>query len=285
MACAGAAAAAPGDRWMPSECLVCLNCTEACRREGLAFAWGGPWAREPAVEGLDLSKRALVGSAVGGLLGLGLMRITPQARATMPRAERFVFNPDLVRPPGARAERDFLQRCTACGLCMKVCPTGGLQPAWAEAGLEGIWTPRLVPAIGYCVYSCNQCGQVCPTEAIRPLPLAEKQQVRIGLARFDTTRCIPYAYGRECIVCEEVCPLPKKAIYAVETDVTRGDGSVVRLKQPRVDPELCTGCGNCEYACPYKDQPAVRVFSANESRHPKTNQPILPATGNGGDPH
>ena len=71
-----------------------------------------------------------------------LMRLGPQARGKR-------YNPDLVRPPGARSEKEFLARCTACGLCMKVCPTGGLQPALAEAGLEGIWTPRLVPRIGY----------------------------------------------------------------------------------------------------------------------------------------
>jgi ferredoxin len=277
-ACAGGAAAAPGDRWMPTECLVCLGCGAACRREGLGFDWSMPLTREPEVERLDLSKRALAASAVGGVIGLGLMRITPQARGS-------VFHPDLIRPPGSRAEREFLQRCLACGLCFKACPTGGLQPAWSEAGLEGLWTPRLVPAIGYCDFTCNLCGQVCPTEAIRPLPLDEKQKTRIGLARFDTTRCIPYAYGRECIVCEEHCPLPKKAIYAVETEVTLRDGTKVTLKQPRIDPELCTGCGNCEYVCPFKDRPAVRVYSANESRHPKTNQPILPSSGGGADPY
>ena len=55
---------------------------------------------------------------------------------------------------------------------MKVCPTSGLQPALAEAGLEGIWTPILKPRLGYCDYGCNACGQVCPSGAIPPLPLA-----------------------------------------------------------------------------------------------------------------
>jgi len=50
----------------------------------------------------------------------------------------------------------------------------------------------------------------------------------------------------------------------------------VVLKQPYVDPDLCTGCGICEAKCVFKDRPAVRVTSANESRHPD-NQPILPA--------
>jgi MauM/NapG family ferredoxin protein len=213
------------------------------------------------VESLDLSKRAMFGSVLGGVVGMCMMRISPQARGS-------VFNALLLRPPGARAERDFLQRCTACGLCMKVCPQGALQPAISEAGLEGVWTPRLVPALGYCEYTCNLCGQVCPTEAIQPLPLEQKQQTRIGLASFDTTRCIPYAYGHDCMVCEEHCPIPDKAIYFTEVDMVQRDGSVRKVKQPRVDPEKCIGCGICEHVCPYRDGPAIRVMSANETRHP-----------------
>lgn len=50
---------------------------------------------------------------------------------------------------------------------MKVCPTNALHPALAEAGPEGVWTPVLVPRIGYCEYYCSLCTQVCPTGAIR----------------------------------------------------------------------------------------------------------------------
>ena len=34
------------------------------------------------------------------------MRVSPQARAS-------VYNPALIRPPGARPEREFLKRCIA----------------------------------------------------------------------------------------------------------------------------------------------------------------------------
>jgi formate hydrogenlyase subunit 6/NADH:ubiquinone oxidoreductase subunit I len=156
---------------------------------------------------------------------------------------------------------------------MKVCPQGALHPAIGEAGLEGVWTPRLVPSLGYCDYTCNLCGQICPTEAIQPLPLEQKQHTSIGLASFDTTRCIPYACGRECMVCEEHCPIPDKAIFFVEVDSPQRDGSVQRIKQPHVDPEKCIGCGICEHVCPYHDGAAVRVRSANESRNPE-NHPV-----------
>jgi ferredoxin len=261
---------------MPAECLGCLNCVQSCPRGSVRFTFAGPWRRAPGVEHVGLDRRGLLGAALGGLAGLCLLRITPQARGK-------TFTDALIRPPGTRPEREFLQRCTACGMCMKVCQTGGLQPALTEAGLEGLWTTRLVPRIGYCDYNCNLCGQVCPTEAIQPLSVEEKQQVRIGLAAFDTSRCIPYAYSRDCMVCEEHCPIPDKAIYFVEVEIQQRDGGgPKRVKQPHVYPEKCTGCGICENKCPFKDGPAVRVYSANESRQPE-NQPILPSAGGAGE--
>jgi Pyruvate/2-oxoacid:ferredoxin oxidoreductase delta subunit len=166
---------------------------------------------------------------------------------------------------------------------MKICPTGGLQPALTEAGLEGLWTPKLTPQVGYCDYECNRCGQVCPTQAIRPLSLADKKQTRIGLAFIDISRCLPFAFGTPCLVCEEHCPVPEKAIeLRAHAGGGRGRGrgrsgggdGAAELLYPHVVPDRCTGCGICENVCPFKERPAVYVTSANESRHP-ANQPIL----------
>jgi formate hydrogenlyase subunit 6/NADH:ubiquinone oxidoreductase subunit I len=78
------------------------------------------------------------------------------------------------------------------------------------------------------------------------------------------------------MVCEEHCPIPDKAIYFVEVEIEDREGQRKTIRQPRVDPDLCIGCGVCESACPYMDRPAIRVSSANETRNPD-NQPILPA--------
>lgn len=273
MACHGAAAAKPGHEWKPAECFGCLNCTDSCGRDALAFRLVWPWRRKQPGEGIDLSKRATMGVAVGGLVTLAMLRANPLARGLDTETR---YNPALLRPPGARPEREFLQRCTACGLCMKVCRTGGLQPALTEAGLEGLWTPRLVPRIGYCDHDCNLCGQICPTEAIRSLAIEEKQHTKIGLASLDASRCIPYAYGRECMVCEEHCPVPDKAIHFLEVEIRDRNGQAVLLKQPHVDPDLCIGCGVCEHVCVYQDQPAIHVFSTNETRHPR-HESVAPA--------
>jgi len=264
-------AAEPYGKVKVAECMVCLNCIEACPRGALSYELLPP--REASDESFDLARRRWIGAAVSGVVAVPLLRASDGVE---PRPD-----PRRIRPPGALDEPGFLGRCLKCGACMKVCPTGGLQPAFTEAGLEGLWTPILVPRLGYCESGCVLCTTVCPSGAIRPLALEEKQgkppeiePVRIGSARFDKGRCLPWAYDTECIVCEEVCPTAKKAIYFKEQAVTARDGSPKTLKQPYVDLTLCTGCGTCEARCPVFDGPAVHVTSVGETRSAK-NRIIL----------
>ena len=157
---------------------------------------------------------------------------------------------------------------------MKVCPTNALQPAKWEAGPDGLWTPMLVPKIGYCEYYCSLCSQVCPTGAIEELTVEAKTQVKIGTAWIDKNRCIPWKFGDPCIVCEEHCPVSPKAIKMVEVDVLQPDGSIKKPKVPVIDTQLCIGCGICENKCPVVDQPAIYVTSIGETRSEK-NQFLL----------
>jgi formate hydrogenlyase subunit 6/NADH:ubiquinone oxidoreductase subunit I len=144
-----------------------------------------------------------------------------------------------------------------------------------------LWSPILIPRIGYCENSCVLCSQVCPTGAIRHITLDEKNgdppetpPVRIGSAAFNKGRCLPWAYDTECIVCEEVCPTATKAIYFKEETVTLRDGSQKTLKRPYVDLTYCVGCGICEARCPIVDSAGVRVSAANESRTSKSSMAL-----------
>ena len=137
-----------------------------------------------------------------------------------------------------------------------------------------------MPRIGYCEYNCSLCGQVCPTGAIERLPRERKVAVKIGLAQFDRSRCLPWAYATACIVCEEVCPIPGKAIWYEVVQGKDRKGHLLELKQPRVDTEKCTGCGICETRCPVVDRPAVFITSIGESRS-RQNQLILGSGGYG----
>jgi polyferredoxin len=232
----------------PSECTMCLECLKACPRGGVTFAARLAPARWNSY---DPNRRQVLASAAVAVAGVGALRSELAARRD---------SPHLIQPPGAR-ENDLLSKCIRCGLCGQACPTHAIQPAIAEAGVAGFWTPLLVPRAGYCDYSCNACGQVCPVQAIPPLSLEQKRTQVIGWAYIDTTRCIAWADHTPCIVCEEMCPLPGKAITLLEGRAQEPDGTTRAVQLPQVNRDLCIGCGICEYKCPVNGQSAIRVFS------------------------
>ena len=267
--CQGGDDPIPGAKWRKAECHLCLNCVADCPHGGLRFRFFP--TQHDAIDAPDLRRRQLV---TGALAGLALVPVLRAERETHP-----------LRPPGALEESAFLARCIRCGECLKACPNNALQPAWSEAGVQGLWTPVLVPRVGYCAASCTLCGAVCPTGAIWEFSAREKgwagdrnaedaPPIRIGTAFYDRGRCLPWAMATECIVCEEWCPTSPKAIYLRSAEVAAADGSVQTVRQPYLDPRQCVGCGACEFACPVRGQPAVYVTSVGESRSP-TNQMLL----------
>ena len=268
----------------PGECTVCYDCIVSCPRNGIGFRWH--W--DPVWREYDPSRRAALLSL--GVSAAGVALINTSAQAGNP-------DPHLVRPPGALDasldESAFLSRCIRCGACIKVCPTAGLQPSGLdEVGLKGLWTPHLVPRLGQCDYGCHACGQVCPSGAIRPLPLAVKQLTVIGRAYIDTNRCLPWADNIPCAVCEEMCPVPDKAIILTAGEGQAGGegtqgqghgqgqgqghgrgggaGAVLGESAPRpvVISTRCIGCGLCETRCPLNGESAIRVYSPNEPPPP-----------------
>jgi polyferredoxin len=264
-------AANPDGQVLGSECMLCLNCTTGCKQGALAYTFLP--APGTTRDGVDLSRRRAAQALAAGVVAVPLARASD---GVGPRP-----HPLRIRPPGAVDEEEFLGRCLKCGACMKVCPTGGLQPALVEAGWEGLWTPVLVPRLGHCEHACVLCSHVCPTRAIAPLTVEQKvgtptvhEAVRIGSAAIDRGRCLPWANDTPCIVCEEVCPTSPKAIHYKVVEVKTRDGSVKRLQQPVVDLTLCVGCGTCEARCPVFDLPAIRVTSVGETRSPR-NRVIL----------
>jgi MauM/NapG family ferredoxin protein len=228
----------------PTRCQLGLECADTCPEGAVHFGLRG----RKTVH--DPSRRALL-KAGGVALAGGFFLFT-----SLPRSERNVY---LVRPPGARPENRFLGLCSRCGQCMKVCPTNVIQPAVFTAGLEGIMTPRMDFERGYCDYSCNECGKVCPTGAIQPLVLALKRTTVIGRAYIDKNRCLPWADATNCLVCQELCPTPEKAIVFVEETAASPAGGLVALKRPVVVAERCIGCGICENNCPVGHEAAIRV--------------------------
>ena len=237
-------------------CNLCHECVQKCPREIISFGFS---STDKTKHRLNLSRRKFIGAALLGCLLPSVKGVTVQAKTP---------DPLLVRPPGALPEKDFLQRCVRCAECIQVCLGNALQPSLFQAGLDGVFSPVLVARTGYCEFNCTLCGQVCPSGAIRQLTIEEKHQFKIGHAWFDKNICLPYAKGVPCMVCEEHCPIPNKAIRFKEVDIESDDGQKLTVKQPYVVDELCIGCGICETKCPLPGRSAVYVTSAGEHRHP-----------------
>jgi len=231
----------------PAECTLCLKCVENCPTHAIALHQQTEPAK-PELEGL--TRRQVLGSFGVMLAGVALLRLAPLLRGSDQRR---------LRPPGS-SEDDMMKKCIRCGVCVSNCPTRAIHPSEPGADADGTWTPMLVPRLGYCAYTCSTCGQVCPTGAIPNLLLPEKQQAVIGKAEIDENRCIPWAEGLNCIVCEEMCPLADKAIVLDDITVSDSDGSEMVLRRPVVIRERCIGCGICENKCPLKGEAAIRVY-------------------------
>lgn len=245
---------ANGHRSDPAECIVCLDCAVDCPlpgRDGPGFRWRvRPWRPAPR-QAYDPTRRQVLAALGAGAVGVALAGVEPitlRQPATM------------IRPPGA-VPADLAARCIRCAACIRVCPTQGLQPSLFEGGVQNVATPRLVPRLGFCDFGCNACGQVCPSGAIPELALEVKQRTVIGLARVDRDRCLPWAYGVACIVCEESCPVADKAIELEDLAGTDGEGEPTVLQRPRVVKERCIGCGVCEAKCPMGGEAAIRVYA------------------------
>ncbi len=221
------------------DCISCFQCLE-CPPEAVSFHFSPP--KWETVNGVDLSKRYALGSLAFGFVSALVIKANPL------QSESGLKNNRLIRPPGSLPEEKFVSVCTGCGECLKVCPNNALQSTLLEAGLSGLYTPRLVPRIGYCEEFCNYCGRICPTEAIRHLPIEEKRLIQMGVAHINKTRCIAWDTEKICLVCNEQCSY--QAIV--------GDDK----KRPIVKEEKCTGCGICEHKCPVDGEAAIVVYAS-----------------------
>lgn len=242
-----------------TDCTLCQTCGGVCPTQAIKFVerWNtvelkvlnDPPTGETAIGRRGfLSLAAGTAAAVAGAAGLSATTKLFGANLADPNAPR------PVRPPGSVPEREFLEMCIRCGECYKACPNNVLQPLAFQQGLEGLWTPAVAADFAGCESSCNACGQVCPTGAIRALPLEEKKVARMGLAIVNQSTCLPYAGREPCQLCVDECVAA--GYHAIEfTRVgTQMDELGAPIEEsgfvaPVVRADLCVGCGLCQTRC------------------------------------
>jgi ferredoxin-type protein NapF len=230
------------------ECIQCRTCADVCPQNAVSFS---PARANSRLGGefspVDVSRRGFLYSFTGGLTLSFLAERTPIAPL---RGKR-----QLVRPPGALPEEEFLQTCIRCGECLKSCITNTLQPCLWEGGLTGLWTPKLETRYAACEQNCHVCGKVCPTQAIRSVSLEEKNHAKIGTAILRKEMCLVWAEDKICLICDEICPYNAIVFRTI-------DG----FRRPVVIPSRCNGCGWCEVKCPVKGDSAIVVVPHGEIR-------------------
>jgi polyferredoxin len=215
-----------------SRCVGCFNCLNACskatisyqRRRGQTHA--NKWS--PA-------RRGFIFGSVAAAAGFFALNANIRTFLGIHAAQA---NPP-VTPPGSINTTRFTQACTACSLCVSVCPTQVLTPTFMHFGVSGLLQPKMNYEKSFCEYECNVCGKVCPTGAILALPLDEKKLTQIGEAELLKDVCVVFVDHQNCGACGEVCPT--HAIRFVDKE---------NILYPEVDKQYCIGCGACQLACP-----------------------------------
>ena len=257
--CKAACIDADSKRVDHAACVACFNCITACPTVGLKYAGlGGRLVPAREKKAPDPSRRRFMSGTMTAVVGA----FTVPADSAMIRAAQAGIGTRPVTPPGSIGIDHFSGRCTACHLCVSVCPTQVLRPALFEYGLAGILQPRMDYWTNYCTYDCVLCSTVCPSGAILPLTQDAKKDVQIGTARFVKEDCIVETKKKDCGACSEHCPT--KAVHMVPYGA---------LMLPELTNELCVGCGACEHACPTTPRKAIFVLASDEHGHAK--RPVI----------
>jgi ferredoxin-type protein NapF len=244
-----------------SRCVECFDCLKSCPDKALVY---GLISFKKKEEPTDENKRkVIIGSALF-LLGLSQRSAGQNKTAPVPKKASTVKEnrTSAVCPPGSASISNFTGKCTACSLCIGVCPNNVLQPSFREYGYAGMMQPRMDYHMSFCTYECIKCLEICPTGALLPLSLDAKKLTQLGKAVFIKDNCIVKTEKTACGACSEACPT--KAVHMIPFEG--------KLVIPETKDEICIGCGHCEFACPTK--PYKAIFVNGNPVHTTAKKPV-----------
>lgn len=243
-----------------SRCVACMNCMEKCHRDAIRyqFQYVQSGTKKSAVtEQPDAGRKGFLSFTM-------LMAASALKSQIIPKATDIKMDGGLaelpdkkspnrmtpITPAGSQSAWHMKRHCTACQLCVTVCPNNVLRPSISP---DTLMQPTMSFERGYCRPECIKCAEVCPTGVFHKISKEEKSSTQIGHAVWRRGHCIPIADGQACDNCERHCPV--NAIIMVPSVA----GDVNSLKIPAINEELCIGCGACEYLCPSRPLSAIYV--------------------------
>ena len=249
-----------------SRCVACGNCLGHCRQGALHYSGPLPKRQGPTpventaksqTEGTETTRRAFLLTTATVTAGAAMAQAEKKVDGGLAVIEDKVVPERRKRllPPGAESDRHLHQHCTACQLCITQCPNGVLRPS---TELNHFMQPEMGYENGYCRPECNRCSEVCPTDAIRLIDLAEKSSIKIGTARVVRKNCLMNE-GKHCGNCARHCPAGAISIVPLDSSEQPKYG-------PVVDAERCIGCGACENLCPVRPVSAIVVDGIEQQR-------------------
>lgn len=234
-----------------SRCVACYNCLTACPENGVKYSFVKTSKQSEALSepSVNTNKRNFILTSLAVFLGFskwshGSGEIKNSQATTIREDKKYP-----VSPPGSLSIDGFNQSCTACTLCVSICPTNVLQPSFLEYGIGGLLQPQMDYHSGFCNFDCVKCSEICPTGAILPISQEQKHTTQIGIVKFIKENCIVHTDRTDCGACSEHCPT--KAVDMVPYE----DGLFI----PEVTEDICVGCGACEYACPTVPYKAIYI--------------------------
>ena len=247
-----------------SRCVSCMNCIESCNRNAIGYKFAKPTFGTSKKKHLSSSSEQNDAGRKAFLTGSMILAASALKAQIIPKATDIKLDGGLadmldkksperlmpIVPAGSHSYRNMKRKCTACQLCVTVCPNDVLRPS---VSFETLMQPLMSFERGYCRPECVKCSEVCPTGAIHKMTKEEKSSTQIGHAVWVRERCIPLTDEQECDNCAHHCPTD--AITMVPSVA----GDEKSLKIPAVNEELCIGCGACEYLCPSRPLSAIYV--------------------------
>lgn len=247
-----------------SRCVACMDCLDKCKQGAITYtrrhkagvekvaARNQSRAATGAAEPIDDTRRAFL-SATAVLAATAALKAQEKkvdGGLAVIEDKKIPARAAAITPPGSLSARNFAQHCTACQLCVAVCPNQVLRPS---SDLTKLMQPEMSYERGYCRPECTKCSEVCPAGAIRPITKADKSAIQIGHAVWIKENCICITDDVECGNCARHCPV--SAIQMVASD----PGNPESKKIPVVNTERCIGCGACENLCPSRPFSAIYV--------------------------
>lgn len=243
-----------------SRCVACMDCIDKCHKGAIRYMHPSRQAKKtsaaPAAkvteEQIDTARRSFF-TATAVLAATSVVKAQEKkvdGGLAVIEDKKIPDRETPITPPGSLSARNMAKSCTACQLCVSVCPNEVLRPS---TGLMKLMQPEVSYERGYCRPECTKCSEVCPAGAILPITAADKSAIQVGHAVWIKENCVPLTDGVDCGNCARHCPTGAIQMVLSEPDFPDS------FKIPVINTERCIGCGACENLCPARPFSAIYV--------------------------